>query len=241
MTHFQVTSERFNGPIEVLLQMIERRKLPVNDISLSEITDDYIRFVSEMNSESLSNATHFIFVASTLTLIKSKSLLPSLELTHEEEGDIEELKRRLEILKVFTESGKELKSLFLKQPAFFYPRPRKRLIDFDPHESLQVENLSAALLSALQSAPEKEVKKKEASVRVAVHIEDMMTSLEDRITAAIKTDFNSFINQQAGERPSKEVRVYKVVGFLAMLELVKKGALHVIQDKNFSNIHLEQS
>jgi chromatin segregation and condensation protein Rec8/ScpA/Scc1 (kleisin family) len=67
-----------------------------------------------------------------------------------------------------------------------------------------------------------------------------MESLERRIKQAIKIDFKSFVGQHIQPNmPAKEIRVYKVVSFLAMLELVRNGALHVMQKKNFSNIDIE--
>lgn len=241
MSTFRVTIENFEGPIDALLQMIEKRRLPINDITLVDIADDYIRFVSNMDSIALSERTQFIFIASTLTLIKSKSLLPSLQLNDEEEGDIEELKRRIHLLKVYQEGSEVLKKYMRSKPAWHFPRPRKREIKFQPHSDIKKESLYDAILHVFHQVPEVVNTKKEGSVTIAVHIEHMMESLEKRIKIAIETDFNSFLGEHIkdGMEP-KQVRVYKVVGFLAMLELVKNGAMHVMQKKNFSNINLEQ-
>lgn len=240
MSSFKVTIENFEGPIDALLQMIEKRKLPINDISLTDIADDYINFVSRMDSTSISERTQFIFIASTLTLIKSKSLLPTLELTEDEEGDIEELKRRIEILKQYQDAGQHLKKYLRSKPGWFYAKPRKKEILFRPHKDINQQNLLLAIGSAFNQIPEAPKLKKEGSVTIAVHIEDMMNSLEQRIKKAIETDFNSFMGSHIkSDMPTKQVRVYKVVGFLAMLELVKNGALHVLQKKNFSNINIE--
>ena len=241
MNAFTVTTEKFSGPIDALLQMIEKRKMPINDISLADITDDYIRFVQGLDEDSLSNKTHFIFIAATLTLIKSKSLLPALDLTDEEEGDIDELKRRIALLKEFQTASLGIKSRFQLQPQFYYPKTPKREISFQPYISLTQKNIHEALLSVLNEVPEKPETKKEGYVKIAVHIEEMMQSLEDRITQALKTDFDSFIGSHINNTTeSRQVRVYKVVGFLAMLELVKNGALKVLQKKNFSSIEIGQ-
>ncbi len=240
MSGFTVTIENFEGPIDALLQMIEKRKLPVNDISLADITDDYIRFVASLDDESLSNKTHFIYIASTLTLIKSKSILPILELTHEEEDDIESLKKRILIFQEYQKVGQYLKEAMSATPYFFYGKTRKKSISFTPHSDITGTNLRDSLLSVFNQLPEKKPTKKEASVRIAVHIEEMMDSLTERLEKAIKTDFHSFIGSHTnGRKETREVKVYKVVGFLAMLELVKNGALSVLQKKNFSNIEIE--
>lgn len=240
MSDFKVTIENFEGPIDALLHMIEKRKMLVNDISLAEITDDYIRFVSSLDEDSLANKTHFIFVASTLILIKSKSLLPTIDLTDEEEGDIELLKKRIQILKEYQNAGLLIGGQLAKKPHFFYAKTRKKSIEFLPHPNITNHRVHESILSVFSEVPEKAPTKKEATIRIAVHIDEMMSSLEKRLHKALKTDFNSFIGEHLtkGHNP-KEIRVYKVVGFLAMLELVKNGALQVMQDKNFSNIDIE--
>ena len=240
MSVFHITTEQFEGPIDVLLHMIEKRKLPINDISLSSITDEYIRFVQGLDDELIANKTHFIFIASTLTLIKSKSLLPTLELTNEEEGDIEELKRRIAVLKIYQDLSKLIKSSFSKNFQFYYPKTPKQKISFQPHPKISQNSIHQSIFSVFKEIPEKPENKKEGYVKIAVHIEEMMQSLEDRLQTALNTDFHSYISSHTSHtKEEKEVRVYKVVGFLAMLELVKNGALQVIQKNNFSNIHIE--
>ncbi len=237
---FKVTIENFEGPIDALLQLIEKRKMPISDISLADICDDYIHFVKSLDEESLSNMTHFIFVASTLTLIKSKSLLPNLELSNEEEEDIEDLKRRIELFKIFGEAAQSMKQSFSKRPCFYYPKTRKREIIFTPHESLNKNQMFESLNEIFSNQPIKENKKKVAYIRIAVHIEEMMGSLESRIQKVLKTNFSNFISEQIGERrEQKVIKVYKVVGFLAMLELVKNGILDVLQNGNFQTLSLE--
>ncbi|MCA9353190.1 segregation/condensation protein A [Patescibacteria group bacterium] len=238
MNSFMLEIKNFSGPIDVLLHMIEKRKLPINDISLSEITDEYIRFVQDLDDDLVSNKTHFIFVAATLTLIKSKSLLPTLDLSNEEEGDINELKRRIALLKFFQDSSHTIKEQFSLTRQFYYPKTTKRQVVFQPHTSISTRSLHDALISVFREVPEKEEKKKEAYVKIAVHIEDMMKSLAERITQALETDFDTFISQQTNTNDPRATRVYRVVGFLAMLELVKNGAIHVLQKQNFSTINI---
>lgn len=242
MSSFTITIEDFQGPIEALLGMIEKRKMPINDISLAAIADDYIHFVGDLDNESLSNKTHFIYVASTLTLIKSKSLLPTLELSSEEEGDIEELKKRLLILKEYQKLGLVMKSHYKSFPSFYYSKPSKKSISFQPHEGLSVEILCSSLKDVFQEIPKTMPLKKEATMRIAVHIEEMMDSLEKRIKETLNTNFDSFIASYIPKDnlEPKEKKVYQVVGFLAMLELVRKGILGVLQEHNFDTIAIEK-
>lgn len=237
---FEIKTEYFEGPIDILLQLIEKRKMTINDISLVEITDDYINYINSIENQSLINMTHFIFIASTLTLIKSKSLLPNLELTEEEDGDIEDLKLRLELLKVFVEISQSFKKIGLNKRRFYLPNNRKNEVIFTPHKDLVVSNIKEALLNVLSEVPKEEVKKKEAYVRIAINIEEMMGSLEERIKKSIETNFSTFIsNKVSNKKEKKEVKVYNVIGFLAMLELVKNGILNVLQEESFKEISMK--
>ena len=240
MNSFTITIEDFSGPIDALLQIIEKRKMPINEISLAEITDSYIDFVGKLDDYSFSNKTHFIFIASILTLIKSKSLLPTLDLTQEEKGDITELKRRIALLKEFQKGSNTLNHLYQLRPQFYYAKPSKRYISFKPDVSIEKQNLVQTMNELLCELPEQKNIKKEASITLTIHIEEMMNSLKNRITDTLKINFNDFIGTYVtqGQHP-KETKVYKVVGFLAMLELVKNKVLDVMQKKNFSSIEIE--
>lgn len=240
---FKVKINNFEGPIDALLQMIEKRKMPINDVSLTQVTDEYIQFVSGLGGQSFSNLTHFIFVASTLTLIKSKSLLPKLELSHEEQGDIEELKQRIALFKEYQSIAFNLKENFSQKKFFYSAKPAKRTVVFSPGEEVKVANLGLALEGVFSEVVESPKTKKEASIRIAVHIEEMMDSLHQRIEKQIQANFRDFIKATTPESSyanKKERKVYEVVGFLAMLELVKNGMLHVLQLQNFEQINIEK-
>ncbi len=240
--NFSVKLENFNGPIDALLQLIEKRKMSISDVALVEITDDYINFVQSLKPDSLSNMTYFIFIASTLTLIKSKSLLPNLDINKEEEADIEGLKRRIEIFKLFKEISRSLYGNFSSKKKFYYAEPAKKEIIFTPSKKLSRKNISEAMSSIFLDFPIKDNKSKEASVRIEVHIDDMMKSLQERIENLLKINFSSFIDTQTESQINlKDKKVYNVVGFLAMLELVKNGVMNVKQENNFETILLESS
>ena len=93
--HYKIKLDGFEGPFDLLLDLIEKRKLHINDISLSKVTDDYISHVKSIQHFPIALSANFILIASTLLLIKSKSLLPALQLTEEEQMSIEDLENRL--------------------------------------------------------------------------------------------------------------------------------------------------
>ncbi len=239
---FQIQTESFEGPIDALLQMIEKRKLAISDVSLSDITDDYLRFVQNLSyQQNLSNITHFIMVAAILTLIKSKSILPSIDLTEEEEGDIEGLKKRLELLALYKDMANILKDKYTKKRYSFYSRAPKRDVVFEPAGNINKTSLSQAFSDVIALVPKKTNTEKEASMKISIHIEELMNSLEDRMKKGV-VNFNQFIKNFSHEKKhDKEIRTYQVVGFLAMLEMVKNGVLEVMQKQNFESIHMSSS
>ncbi len=91
---YLVKTHIFEGPLDTLLSLIEKRKLFINDISLAQVADDYIAYIKSLNEFPIADSSHFILIASTLVLIKSKSLLPDLNLTTEEQESIDDLEDR---------------------------------------------------------------------------------------------------------------------------------------------------
>jgi len=94
MERFSVETEAFSGPLEALLNLIEDRKLAISEVSLAEVTDAYLAYVEKLPGLPLGETAQFILVASTLLLIKSRTLLPTLTLSDDERESVQELARR---------------------------------------------------------------------------------------------------------------------------------------------------
>ena len=228
-TRFTVRAGEYEGPLEVLLDLIERRKLLVNELSLSQVTDDFIAFIRSSEDFPMEDAANFVAVAATLLLIKSRSLLPELELSSEEEEDIDDLKRRLETYERARNAARELGRMFGRK-VMVPAGERKPEPMFAPSKDLDLERLARALEEAL-AAREAEVKLPEARIRPMVSIEEMMDDLRTRVERALTISFSEF----AGDR--KE-RIEVIVSFLALLELVKQGAVEAEQQGDFKDIQI---
>jgi len=226
---YHVRTPAFEGPFALLVDLIERKRLLVNDLSLSQVTDDFIQHVKNQAEFPIDDAADFIQVAATLLLIKSKSLIPDLELSGEEEQDIDELKRRLEAYEKTREVAKTLAKLFGREVLI---SAGERTPDpmFSPSKDLTLQNLVGAFRGVL-SELEKEEKLPEVRVRPLVTIEEMMDRLMDRVQKALNMSFAEF----SGEAKEK---VEVIVSFLALLELVKQGAVDVLQHETFSDIRI---
>ncbi len=228
---FSFKSNVFEGPLELLIELVEKRKLLINDISLAEVTDEYIKQVSAMQEKSLPHTAQFVQLAATLLLIKSKSLLPILELTKEEEVLIDDLEDRLRQYQIYRDAGQYLTSIFAKTP-LYTPRfiaPKDAL--FIPDEYCTIDALREAMDAVLHNLPKKEIKPK-VQVKQTISLEEMMSNLQKRIESQIKTKFS----QLRAEAPEHKT---VIVGFLAILELVKQGNVLVTQLGRFDDIEIE--
>src|SRR3989344_9386874 len=115
---YHLKTEQFEGPLDLLLTLIEKRKLFIGDFALAKVADEYIAEIRSFEAYPMNDVANFLLVASTLVLIKSKSILPDLTLTNEEESDIDDLKRRLAMYELFRNLSQDIKVRFGKQIIF---------------------------------------------------------------------------------------------------------------------------
>lgn len=230
--NFLVKVESFQGPLELLLSLIEKRKLLINNISLAKITDDYIEYLKKSEHKTIKENSHFILIASTLLLIKSKSLLPTLELTEEEENNIEDLEKRLKIYQRIKNAEKNILDLFLQAPSFFRENNLSTKPVFAPTPKTNLDSIKISILSVLNSFPKKEILPKKI-VQKIISLEEMIGNLTKKIQQNLNLSFREFSNY------GKEEKVNIVISFLAMLELVKEGIIEAQQSSQFEDIEMQ--
>ena len=222
---YQITLEKFSGPLEILLNLVEEQKLSINEISLSGVAEQYIAYLKSLEEMPKEELAAFLVVATTLMLIKSRSLLPNLQLTEEEETDVKELERRLKTYKFFKELSNYIKELNKENRHLFGREAYAGMSAvFFPPEGLTPAILKKILGEVLETIPQKEVLPKE-SILKTVSLEDKMTELKERLLRFIQFTFDNGGDQA-------EV----IVSFLAMLELIKQGFAIFEQKKLFGSI-----
>ena len=237
---YAVTTPVFVGPLDLLLDLIEKRKLFVSDVSLAEVTDDFIAYIEGHDTFPIEESAEFIVVASTLMLVKSRSLLPQLKLTDEEEGSIDDLEKRLNQYKKIKELSLGLGKMFGKQIIFEKLPSKKSVVIFTPDKRTSTDQLLQALKMVLATIPKKELVPK-ALIRKMISLEETIEKLSLRISSGIRMSFKEFSGGilAPGEELTHEKKVSIIVGFLAMLELVKRGALRVTQEGSEINMESE--
>ena len=218
---YTVKTTAFQGPLDLLLDLVSRRKLFVNDVSLAEVTDDFVRYISGTKEISLSESAEFILVAATLMLIKSRSLLPTLTLTEEEEESIHDLEHRLTIYKRIRELSDLVRPIFGKKVIFEKePRRNNNLVVFSPDHKVTKETLSSVIRELIELLPKEEILPN-VVVKKVVSLEEMIGRLAERISQGGRLYFHDMNHKD---------KISTIVGFLAMLELVKRGAIRAIQN-----------
>lgn len=250
---YVIKTEQFEGPLDVLLNMIEKRKLLINHISLAEVTEEFIQFAHSLHGPAgLLQKAGFVSVASILILIKAKSLLPVLNITEEEQVDIADLERRLKMLEIMRAAGKNLGSIYGRNCIYEQGNFRKEIRIFAPSLDITIESIFKSIHSALASVPKKEEELPKVKVRSIMSLEEMMENLSTRIQGAMNMTFTNFshaphltIHPNATETEKLEIkrsqRQHVAVSFLALLELIKQNMLIAEQVENFSEIDIAKA
>lgn len=234
---YKIKTGAFEGPFGLLLDLVEKRKLFINDVSLAEVTEDFLNYVKSLSERSGNEEiSSFIVVAATLILIKSKSLLPNLDLTAEEEGNIHDLEERLRLYEEFRKLSANIKNRFGKKIIFAPLERKNKILVFLPDEQITKERMMSLVEGVLGSMPKKE-KLPEVPLKKIISVEEMIKRLTERIEKSVKINFRDF----AKNGTSREEKIVVIVGFLAMLELVRQGILEVRQENNFSDILIEKA
>lgn len=233
MDEFAIKTGNFEGPLDLLLSLIEKKKLHISEVSLAQVTDDYISFVRDQKDISVENMANFILVASTLILIKSYSLISTLTVTEEEKESIGDLEKRLKMYQRIKELAVHIKAMFGRRIIFARETVKNYDPVFAPTKELSANNMFAAIQSVIQNLPKKESLPK-VVVKKMLSLEEAIGNLTDRIQRAIKMRFSDFVKD-------KQEKVSVIVSFLGMLELVKQGIIDVKQDLHFSEIEMESS
>lgn len=229
---YQIKIEQFEGPLDLLLQLTEQEKLDITRVSLAQIADQYLEYISKDSNITLEHLADFLSVASRLILIKSKALLPMLEFTEEEEEEIKDLEHQLAEYKKFKEAAKRLAQTYDAPERSFSREGFSGLgVMFYPPEKIEGSDLAKTFSRILGEIPVLE-KLEEEMIREVLTLEEKIQHLQEHLREKVQTSFSEIVANAID-------KVEVVVSFLAMLELVKQKIIHVEQEGLFSEIHLK--
>jgi len=222
----------FQGPLDLLLQLIERDELDITAISLVQVTDQYLAIIEEMGRQGIADLTAFLVVAARLVLIKSRALLPGQPAPTEEEEDVAaDLIQQLEAYRRFKEAAQELAwreegglRSYVRVGA---PQAVPASFELD---GLTMEGLLAAAQEAFGMLPAAPVET--VIAQVAVTIADQIERIRERLGRRERFLFHEMLSAAAS-------RVEVIVTLLAVLELLKQGLVSVRQEGLFGPITIE--
>jgi len=242
---YQVNLEKFSGPLDLLFSLIEEKKMAINEISLAQATDQFLGYFKKLQEdalnkpESISSTDYqriladFLVIASRLILIKSRSLLPNLVLSREEEDDIKELEERLKIYQQIKIWGRELgkwakgRPLYLSRESYF-----NLPAVFYPPKNIYPDNLAKIYKEFLKTLPQIE-KLEEQSLQRVVTLDQKIQELKTRINTAVEASFADISN-------GVKTKIDIILSFLAVLMLFRSRILELSQDKLFGDIKIKQ-
>lgn len=232
----EVKTEKFSGPLELLLSLIEKEEMDITEIALAKIADEYIDYLKNSPQVDPEQIADFLVIAAKLLYIKSKALLPYLS-TPEEDEEVADLERQLRMYKEFLEASKTIEKMLAKKKFSFIrdygqSGKRRRLFfwqKFSPPGSLTKEKMREQFEYILGFLAAEEQELKEEIIEHKINIEEKITLIQRALVEKIRFNFSQIVKEAKNKT---EV----IVSFLAVLELAKQRELTFEQVELFSEI-----
>jgi len=227
---YKIQLEHFEGPLDLLLQLIENEELDITRVSLAKVTEQFLDYVNQAATMNPEEVADFLVVASKLLLIKSKVLIPTLDIDDEETLDLE---RQLKIYKEYYEAAKAMDKL-IKRKHFIFAREKPLRVftpRFSPPEKFSLRDLPALFFEVLKKL-EPVVNLPQEVIRRTISISEKIRQIKDYIISQVNFSFKKLLNQGG--------KTEVVVAFLAMLELVKQQTIEVEQTAMFAEIKIKR-
>lgn len=235
---YAIKIDNFEGPLDLLCHLIDKNKMNIYDINLSEITDQYIEFLKEQEKLNLEIASEFIVMASTLLFLKSKNLLPKQE-EEEEEITEEELIRRIIEYKKFKEISKVLREKYIIFSNRYYGFEEK--IDL-PKQKLEKKYDEAIIPEIYENLVEKNNEKINQNAK---NIEKIAITDNYTVASKVREMFKVLIKQKRFVfnklfSIKKHNKQEVVTAFSGLLELSRRSKVETIQEELFGDITVEK-
>ncbi len=227
--------ENFSGPLDLLLTLIRKSKLDIEDIQISELTEQYLEIMKDISTVDLEIASEFIEYAALLIEIKSKKLLPKIIENDEEELDPEYvLKLRLREYQYFKEVNEKLGKLESNDK--FYKQPEKEANKFRVViKDMELDKLLDAFVGIMHKVNKIEKNKESKEIiKESFTVEQKISTIKDTLISRSKLKFSELFLESSSK---EEV----ITTFMALLELIKMQVIRVSQDDLFSDIQIEKT
>ena len=235
---YAIKIENFEGPLDLLGHLIDKNKMNINDIRLSEITDQYIEYINKMEEMNLEVTSEFLIMASTLIYLKSKSLLPKQN-EEEEEISEEELLRRIIEYKKYKEITKTLRAMYEKNATRLYKLPDQIQL---PKQKLEREYDKSTIVEAYENIVKINTEKVNEN---ASNIDKIAITDKYTVASKVKEILKELVNRpkfifNALFSLNKCEKEEVVTAFSGLLELSRRNKVITNQDRIFGDISVEK-
>lgn len=234
---YTVKLAQFEGPLDLLLHLISKAKIDLQDIFVSEITEQYLVYMDQIGELDMDRASEFLNMAATLLYIKSRALLPAKREELEDEDFVDpetELIERLRAYKLYKEAGERLGEMERGAKGIYYKLPEE-LVDIEQEifiEGSDADALYMAFLELLKNRKKEPEERRRVEIRQdTFSIRVQKKKILERLRSEKKVSFFSLFEEQS-------THMEIAVTFVALLELWHVGRLAVRQNKAFADIAL---
>lgn len=236
---YSIKINEFEGPLDLLLHLIKESNIDIYDISIDEITKQYLEYINQMEKLDIEIASEYLVMASELMLIKSKSLLPSTKEKEEQSEEDEEVSRenlinRLIEYQKYKELTKNFKELELDRRKIYTKAPSK----LENITDNKIVNDTDIGIDDLVNAFYKFLERKDKEKPLNTKITNKEYSVKKR-----KSDIKKYLFTKGKAEFTELFDIYNksyiVVTFMSILELAKENEVNLIQEHNFDNIYIE--
>ena len=237
---YLVEYRKFKGPLYLLLDLVQKKKEDIYEISLNTIIKDFISYIKDKENVLFDTLSGFIYVASILLEIKSRSLLPSKnEAVAEQENilNIEILKKREEEYRIFKKISNYLRSIYEKESLYFIREApiEKEFLNLLPDFTgdINIEELSLIASKLIKYSEERLDLESIYNQRSGINIFEEMKRIKNLLSLKDNITFKEITLKY-------ERIIDKIVSFLSLLELYKKNEIDIIQFENFGSIIIKR-
>lgn len=232
MSHVRIA--QFEGPLDLLLSLIEEQKLDITQIALAQVTEQFLEYIRKLEQLDPTTLADYLSIAAKLLVIKSKAILPTLEVEEAEEDDPgQDLTEKLLLYKQFKEIAGHFKKLDSRQQqSFVRTLVFSERVSFLPDPSINPGVMHQAILKVANSLKELDNLPK-AKIKEAISIQEKIGELQNKLSLQIETKLSQVL---ATAKNKSEV----IITFLALLELIKQRIFTVDQEALFTDIVIKK-
>lgn len=227
----QITLEKFQGPLELLLQLIENEKLAITEISLAEVTEQFFKYLVSLEGERSEELADFLVIATRLVYIKSRQLLPYLYPPDEDDG--KNLAEQLKFYKRYADAAKEIGQMWGREKMAYGRVETVAIVSgFHPPLNTALNDLRESMLQLLRRLkpinPLPEVK-----MDRTISVEQKIKSIYNALLKLKSLSFKKILEDASS-------RTEVIVSFLALLELIKGEKVSIDQSGAFDDMTIRK-